>query len=387
MAVSTRNTKRYLWIGSVREVLSNSLWFVPLLLIVGYGILAQAIVAFDGALENWVPYSFTGGATSAQDLLSTIAAAILSMSTLVLSVTIVALQLGTFVYSILVLRAVVPRSDSLDQFVPSVAISVGFALTLVSLGGFIFYVNHVAHAIRVVHIIESVAIETRATIGHLIGAGTVPDPATLPGGPPDVVLGNPQRPGMVTGIDNAGLVALARQHRCCIGVVPYVGDFVPFGAPLARVWFDPGHEDAPSAEQVRDHIALSRERTMGQDVAFGFRQLVDIAEKALSPGINDPTTAVQALDQIHDLLRRLAVAEYPTGYYVDEPGALRAMRPTHRWVDYIDLGLTADAPLRAVPVDEHRKLLDRSIIAGLADPHDRALALIPDEQGLGGGPH
>ena len=163
MAVSTRNTKRYLWIGSVREVLSNSLWFVPLLLIVGYGILAQAIVAFDGALENWVPYSFTGGATSAQDLLSTIAAAILSMSTLVLSVTIVALQLasqqfsprvmrtffrdrgtkvaigmllGTFVYSILVLRAVVPRSDSLDQFVPSVAISVGFALTLVSLGVF-----------------------------------------------------------------------------------------------------------------------------------------------------------------------------------------------------------------------------------------------------------
>ena len=372
MAVSTRNTKRYLWIGSVREVLSNSLWFVPLLLIVGYGILAQAIVAFDGALENWVPYSFTGGATSAQDLLSTIAAAILSMSTLVLSVTIVALQLASQQFSPRVMRTFFRDRGT------------------------------------------KVAIETRATIGHLIGAGTVPDPATLPGGPPDVVLGNPQRPGMVTGIDNAGLVALARQHRCCIGVVPYVGDFVPFGAPLARVWFDPGHEDAPSAEQVRDHIALSRERTMGQDVAFGFRQLVDIAEKALSPGINDPTTAVQALDQIHDLLRRLAVAEYPTGYYVDEPGALRAMRPTHRWEDYLDLGLTeirqygagsvqvqrrlsavladlslatADAPLRAVPVDEHRKLLDRSIIAGLADPHDRALALIPDEQGLGGGPH
>ena len=104
MAVSTRNTKRYLWIGSVREVLSNSLWFVPLLLIVGYGILAQAIVAFDGALENWVPYSFTGGATSAQDLLSTIAAAILSMSTLVLSVTIVALQLASQQFSPRVMR-------------------------------------------------------------------------------------------------------------------------------------------------------------------------------------------------------------------------------------------------------------------------------------------
>ena len=441
MAVSTKNTKRYLWLGSVRELLNNSLWFVPMLLIVGYGALAQGIVAFDGALEAWVPYSFTGGATSAQDLLSTIAAAILSMSTLVLSVTIVALQLasqqfsprvmrtffrdrgtkvaigmllGTFVYSILVLRSVVPRSDSLDQFVPSVAVSVAFALTLLSLGVFIFYVNHVAHAIRVVHIIESVAIETRETIVDLMVAGTVPDPATLPGGPPDVVLANPQRPGMVTGIDNAGLVALARRHRCCIGIVPYVGDFVPLGAPLARVWFDPGCDDAPSAEQVRDQIALSRERTMSQDAAFGFRQLVDIAEKALSPGINDPTTAVQALDQIHDLLRRLAVADYPTGYYVDEPGALRAMRPTHRWEDYLNLALTevrqygagsiqvqrrlsaaladlqlatVDAPLRAKAVDEHRKLLDRSVITGLTDPHDRALAVIPDEQGLGGGPH
>ena len=289
-----------------------------------------------------------------------------------------------------------------------------FALTLMSLGVFIFYINHVAHSIRVVHIVEAVAIETRATLAEMIGAGTIPDPATIPAGPPDVVLGNPRRPGMVTGIDNAGLVALAKLHRCCIGIVPYVGDFVPSDAPLARIWFDPGYEDAPSAEHVRDHVALSRERTMGQDIAFGFRQLVDIAEKALSPGINDPTTAVQALDQIHDLLRRLAVVDYPTGYYLDESGALRAMRPTHHWEDYLDLALTeirqygagsiqvqrrlsatladlalatADSPLRAEPVEEHRKLLDRSVIAGLADPHDRALAIIPDEQGLGGGPH
>ena len=441
MAVTTKNRKRHLWIGSIRELLTNSLWFIPMVLVIGYGIVAQAIVAFDGVLEEWVFYSFTGGASSAQDLLSTIAAAILSMSTLVLSVTIVALQLasqqfsprvmrtffrdrgtkvaigmllGTFVYSIVVLRAVVPSTDALGQFVPSVAVSGAFLLTLVALGVFIYYINHVAHAIRVVHIIESVAIETRETIDELIGAGTIPDPTALPAGPPDVLLANPLGPGMVTDVDNAGLVELAKEHHCCIGVVPYVGDFVPSGAPLARVWFDPGHDSAPTEGAIRTNVALSRERTMGQDVAFGFRQLVDIAEKALSPGINDPTTAIQALDQIHDLLRRLATAEYPTGYYVDDAGALRAMRPTHRWEDYLDLALTevrqygagsiqvqrrlsallddlldatAEAPNRAVPLREHRKLLGRSVLSGFADPHDRALASIPDEQGIGGGPH
>ena len=152
---------------------------------------------------------------------------------------------------------------------------------------------------------------------------------------------------------------------------------------------------------------------MGQDAAFGFRQLVDIAEKALSPAMNDPTTAVQAIDQIHDLLRRLATADYPTGYYVDEPGALRAMRPLHRWDDYLDLALTEirqygatsvqvqrrlralladlteatrDAPERARPITRHLELLELSVLTGLPEG-DRELARVPDEQGLGGGPH
>lgn len=440
VAVSTKNQKRHLWIGTSREALSDSLWFLPMGLAAGYGVLALVIVAFDSALAAWVPYTFVGGASSAQDLLSTIAAAILSMATLGLSITIVALQLasqqfsprvmrtffrdrgtkvaigmllGTFVYSILVLRSVVPQSEAMEAFVPSVAVSGAFLLTLISLGVFIYYVDHVAHAIRVVHIIEAVAEETRETLGALMGPGTVPDPTTLPSGPPDAVLNNHRRPGIVTDIDSAGLVALARRHHCCLGIVPYVGDFVPLRAPLARVWFDPGHSGMPTPEQLGDHVALGRERTMGQDAAFGFRQLVDIAEKALSPAMNDPTTAVQAIDQIHDLLRRLATADYPTGYYLDEPGALRAMRPLHRWDDYLDLALTEirqygatsvqvqrrlralladlteatrDAPERARPITRHLELLELSVLTGLPEG-DRELARVPDEQGLGGGPH
>ena len=149
---------------------------------------------------------------------------------------------------------------------------------------------------------------------------------------------------------------------------------------------------------------------MSQAVAFGFRQLVDIAERALSPAVNDPTTAVQAIDQIHDLLRRLVGAEFPTGYYCDVDGALRALRPTHNWDDYVEVAFTeirryghdslqvhrrmraaisdlleaaGDDDASAGPLIEQRRRLDRAARDGLSDTADRRLAMQGDEQGLG----
>ncbi|MEZ5381659.1 MAG: DUF2254 domain-containing protein [Microthrixaceae bacterium] len=437
MSLSDDNPKRYIRIGALRELLSNSLWFIPMLLVLTYGLAAELLVTHDRSMTEWVPYAFSGGPSSAQDLLSTIAAAILTMSTLVLSVTIVALQLasqqfsprvmraffrdsgtkvaigmllGTFVYSLVVLRAVVPETATLDPFVPGAAVSVGFLLTLVALGMFIYYINHVAHSIRVVYIVDAVASETRGAIGRMMIGGSVPDPAAIPSRPPDHVVPNARNAGLVTDVDTAGLVGLARLHHCCIGVVPHVGDFVPHGAPIARVWHDPGHDDCPTASQICERLALSKERTMSQDVAFGFRQLVDIAERALSPAVNDPTTAVQAIDQIHDLLRRLVGASFPTGYYGDADGALRAFRPMHTWDDYVEVAFTeirryghdslqvhrrlraAIADLLEVagdddtftePLIEQRRRLDRSARDGLPDSADRRLAMQGDEQGLG----
>ena len=113
-----------------------------------------------------------------------------------------------------------------------------------------------------------------------------------------------------------------------------IGDFVPTGAPLLDL-----HGADADGCAVTDCISFARERTMHQDPAFGLRQLVDLAAKALSPGINDPTTAVQAIDQIHDILRRLAPRPLPAGRQADDAGHARLIFPTMDWDDFLSLAV------------------------------------------------
>ncbi len=115
-----------------------------------------------------------------------------------------------------------------------------------------------------------------------------------------------------------------------------LGAYVPEGAPLVEVHGDAQRLDA---ERVLAAVRIGRDRTLEQDVAFGFRQLVDIADRALSPGVNDPTTAVQALDELHDLLRRLATRPLRSGRYADEGGLTRLVTPPERFGDYLALAL------------------------------------------------
>ena len=115
-----------------------------------------------------------------------------------------------------------------------------------------------------------------------------------------------------------------------------IGDFVAEGSKLAVLWGDPQGLDEDLVHQA---VRLGQDRTMQQDAAFGFRQLVDIAEKALSPGFNDPTTAVQVLDQIHNLLKHLGRREIPSALRFDGSGELRLILPRPSWADYVGLGL------------------------------------------------
>jgi uncharacterized membrane protein len=246
--------------------------------------------------------------------------------------------LSTTVYALLVLRKVVPEDEASVGFVPEISVTVGFGLMLASLVAFLYYLNHVAHSIRAVHIMESVAAETRTAIRSLY---VVDGPLAADEWPlraPDLVLASEQPPGSVVSIDADDLVALAERHRVQIRLVPHIGDYLPSNAPIAQVWAD----DAATTPQIEagevvELIGLGRERTMHQDVAFGFRQLVDMAAKALSPGINDPTTAVQVVDRLHDLLRRLADLDDPCAVHRDERGRPRLDSPVHRWDDYIHL--------------------------------------------------
>jgi uncharacterized membrane protein len=223
-----------------------------------------------------------------------------------------------------------------EGFVPSLSIWVAFALLFGSIGAFIWYIDHMAHAIRAGTVIAQIWAETAAAIDRLFpGAGPVPDhgvPAAHPG-PPDQVL-KATGPGVVIAIDEDRLRSVVDADGRSVVVLPAVGEFVPEGGPLAHLY---GSWDRQAAGEVRRSIGFGDERTMQQDVGFGFRQLVDIAARALSPGTNDPTTAVHALDRIHDLLRRLARRPFPPHTLVNGGHAIVLARSTFE--AFVSLGL------------------------------------------------
>jgi uncharacterized membrane protein len=189
-----------------------------------------------------------------------------------------------------------------------------------------------------------------------------------------------------------------------IELVPQVGDFVSRGDVLFRAHCGPLDEDL-----LHRHIALGAERTIEQDPAFPFRIIVDIAAKALSPAINDPSTAVLALDQLHHLLRNVGGRRLDTGQVRDADGRLRLVYRTPDWEDFVGLAVTefrhygtgsiqvarrlramledlaaALPPERHPPLGEELRLLQRSVERAFSDPEDRARAEHGDSQGLAG---
>jgi len=209
----------------------------------------------------------------------------------------------------------------------------------------------------------------------------------------------------VLAVDIAGLVAAARAIDGVIELLPQVGDFVSRGDPLFRVFGGRSLDE----ETLHHSIALGAERTIEQDPAFPFRIIVDIAAKALSPAINDPTTAVLALDQLHHLLRKVGIRRLDTGLLRDGDGRLRLVYRTPDWEDFVELALTeirhfgassiqVARRLRALLVDltvalppqRHAALhselgqLQRAVARAFEDPEDRARAERSDSQGIGG---
>jgi uncharacterized membrane protein len=206
--------------------------------------------------------------------------------------------------------------------------------------------------------------------------------------------------------DIQGLVSLAERTDCVIELVPQVGDFVAAADPLFRVF--QGRATLP-AHALCQSVALGQERTPEQDPAFAFRIMVDIASKGLSPGINDPTTAVLAIDQIHHLLHVVGSRHLADGRVRDAAGRLRLVYRTPDWDDFVHLAVTeirhfggasiqVSRRLRAMlenliqSLTEERAALLRRELALLhraaerffAEPEDRALAEISDFQGVGG---
>jgi uncharacterized membrane protein len=403
----------------------TSLWFVPVMCVLAGAILSFVTIAVDRRFNyELIPESFTGGPDAATAILSTVALAMVSLATLVLTITMVVVQLAmgqfsprivqtilkdrpsqfaigifvaTFAHAMLTLREV--RLGD-DPIVPGLAVVVAFFLVVVSIMVLVLYVHHVGKSLRVSALIEFVGKDTRKLLDKMY-------PEHRPVGDSDggrVVAA--ETSGVVTKIAYDALADVAHDARCVLQLVAPIGEFVPAGAPLFRVRGEPTELDD---DAVRRGVALGLERTLDQDVAYGLRMLVDIAERSLadSPFL-DPTTAVQAVDRLHDCLRQLAGRVFPDGLYRDQDGDVRLIVPSMDWDAYVHLAfdeirlagagspqvsrrlraalkdlLDVAPPERRPVLQDQLDLLASSTAAAMADDRDVERALQDDRQGLG----
>jgi len=317
-------------------------------------------------------------------------------------------SLTLFVFTFTFTLAALVRITSV---VPGITSVVAAYSGLASLGVFLYLIDHVGKALRPSGALGSVALLGRAVVENVYPERLAKFEET-PGEPADPPRGEPtqtitsQIHGVVLAFDIKGLVSLAEQNDRVIEMVPQVGDFVAAGDPLFRVFL--GRGTLPP-QALHQSVALGQERTLEQDPAFAFRIMVDIASKGLSPGINDPTTAVLAIDQIHHLLHTVGDRHLADGRVRDSAGQLRLVYRTPDWEDFVHLAVTeirhyggssiqvarrlramlenlieSLTEKRSAPLRLELAKLHRSAQRFFSEPEDRVLADVSDYQGVGG---
>ncbi len=354
------------------ERLEASYWFLPSVVAVATIVVAFATLAIDRRVpqQSLVTSAFFGGAghpAGARALLSTVAGSIITVAGVVFSVTIVALSLAsqqygprildnfmrdrgnqlslasfisTFLYALIVLRVVQSPSEGPvgAAYVPHVSVTVVFALTLVNLGVFIYFVHHAAESIQASYILARVgrqlngqvlAFEERAEAEHDVPEGTAPGEEPAPDLPEgfeaEAVTLRSHRTGYVQAVSSGSLVALARHHDAVVRLHHAPGSFVLLGGPLADVF--PASAADELSGKIESHYVLGTGRTPTQDPGFLFDQLLEVAVRALSPGVNDPFTAVTCIDRMTEALNLLSQRTLPPSVLRDEDGAVRLVLP------------------------------------------------------------
>lgn len=337
----------------------STFWFVPAVIVLGAVGLAAVLIAVDatvdlGVVARW-PMLFGAGAAGARGLLTAVASSMITVAGVVFSITIVALSLtssqytsrvlrnfmrdrnnqvvlgvfvGIFAYCLVVLRVI--RGGDEVAFVPSLAVLGGLILAFVGIGYLIFFIHYISMSIQSSSIIAAAAEETISAIDHLFPKGMgddVEEDADY-----DLAVSLPERAwfvvparktGYIQSIDGESLLVVARARGAIVRMECSIGEFVVEGTPLISV-AAPAGSDKDTADDLNAVYVISPYRTVEQDASFGIRQLVDIALKALSPGINDTTTAVMCVNYLAAILVRLASRPIATVSRLDQ-GELRVI--------------------------------------------------------------
>lgn len=318
--------------------LSEAFWLLPGLLVAAGVVLALVLVAMDrdGRMPSWLPegiWLYDGGATGARTLLGAVAGSTIGVAGTVFSITIAALSLaagqmgprllrnfmrdrgnqvtlgfflGTFSYALMVLRSV--RTAAEGDFVPHLALGVGILLAFLCVATLVYFVGHVAGRINVDTVIELVSEDAQTAIRRLATderAAPAPDPCW--NGEPII----DERRGYLQQLDADGLADWAAAHKTAIRLLVRPGDYVFPGAPIALA--DPPVEGIEAA--IANATALGHQRGSAADLEFAVRQMVEVAVRALSPGINDPHTAISVVDRLGAALCEIAPLSLPPGVF------------------------------------------------------------------------
>jgi uncharacterized membrane protein len=341
----------------------TQLWPLPTAGVAAAVGLGVGLPRLDAHLADNLPagvtaYLFTGGPEAARTVLSTIASSLITVTSLTFSLTVVTLQLAstqfsprllrtftrdrivqvtlalllaTFTYAVTVLRTVRASLESQAAFVPQLSVTVAYLLGLISVLALVGFLAHLAQQIRVESMLRQVHSDTTATLRREVPDGSDARPETPPIPPADAATVRACSSGFLTWADDQALVAAAVGADVVILLHRLPGDFLVAGTPIAVVWSRATGtsvaEDALAdlAAEVAGAVRVGFERTTAQDVAFGLRQLVDVATKALSPGINDPTTAVHALGHASALLCEATTRDLGPRLLRDDSGQARVI--------------------------------------------------------------
>ncbi len=334
----------------------ETFWFVPALFCVAAAALAQGLIALDRRLPDDIPF-IAVGAGGSRDLLGAIAGSMLTVASTTFSITVAVMALSsstygprlvrnfmadrgnqvvlgvfvsTFLYALLVLRAVRADEENEDGFVPHVAVSVAVLLAMAAIGVLIYFIHHISDTVQVSTLARQVrtdlyqCIDTRYPSTGAGPQGVRTAPGRTPGELPDGVPVTSRSFGYVQRIDEDAILERARERDLVIVLRIQPGDYLIHGHEVATIG-PPARVCDADRDAVLDSLTVEDSRTPHQDVDFAVQQLEEMAVRALSPSTNDPYTALNALDELSSGLALMASRPTPDPHRYDEEGRLRVV--------------------------------------------------------------
>ena len=411
-----------------KSYLNSALWIVPLVALLLENVVIRLVFVLHSWLD-WIPWFGTtvAGATEALNTVESLASAfiVFTFGSLLIVIQVASGQLTPRLIATILLRNNVIRfmvglftftmmfavgtGARFDTEVPRFAVTIAWVLGIASIAAFFFLIDYTARSLRPVSIVQRIGEDGIKVIENVypeLSGTTESAPTPVSVNANARTINHLGRSAIVLAVNLKSLVGIARRAGGLVEFVPRVGDFVATGNPLFRLYGDAARIDD---SKLRSHVAFGPERTIEQDLTFAVRVIVDIAIKALSPAINDPTTAVLAIDQLHRLLRLVGARHLHDDLVHDSEGVPRLMFRTPNWEDFVTLtfreirlygagnfqvarrlraminNLQETLPTSRQPaLRGELDLLNRAVEGLYPFTEDLALARQPDLQGLGG---